>query len=64
MDQYKYSTYVQSYNYWDEPNSLMSYNGSASLGAMSSKEAFERVVTSPQFLMWEFEMQEKFLKSR
>jgi len=55
-NQSPYSTYTQGYDIVDEPNSLMVYNGSGGLGAMTSKEAFARVVSSPAFLAWEFEL--------
>jgi len=57
MDQFKYSDYASGYQVGsDEPNSLMVYNGSGGLGAMTSKEAFERIVTGLPFLIWEYEM--------
>jgi hypothetical protein len=56
MEQFPYSRYVSEFDVAAEPQNLMAYNGSGSLGAMSSKEAFERVVTSPAFLMWEYEL--------
>jgi hypothetical protein len=49
-------TYAQGYDYVSEPNALMTYNGSGGLGAMTSKEAYQRVVTSLPFLIWEFEL--------
>jgi hypothetical protein len=54
-DQFKYQQYLSGYTLDTEPN-VMIYNGSGGLGAMSSKEAYERVVTSPAFLMWEYEL--------
>jgi hypothetical protein len=51
-----YSSYLSLYDNMGEPNGLMAYNGSGSLGAMTSKEAYARVVTSPAFLMWEYEL--------
>jgi hypothetical protein len=54
-DQFKYQQYLSGYTLDTEPN-VMIYNGSGSLGAMTSKEAYERVVTSPAFLMWEHEL--------
>jgi hypothetical protein len=54
-DQFKYAEYLSGYTNDSEPYN-MAYNGSGSLGAMTSKEAFERVVTSPAFLMWEHEL--------
>jgi hypothetical protein len=55
MDQATYSDYTLGYDVANEPNS-MAYNGSGGLGAMASKEAYERVVTSLPFLIWEFEL--------
>jgi hypothetical protein len=54
-DQFKYQQYLSGYTLDTEPN-VMIYNGSGSLGAMTSKEAYARVVTSPAFLMWEYEL--------
>lgn len=54
-EQFKYAEYLSGYTL-NEPNTLLAYNGSGSLGAMTSKEAFERVVTSPAFLMWEYNL--------
>jgi hypothetical protein len=56
MEQFPYSRYIQDYDVATEPQTLMAYNGSGSLGAMTSKEAYERVVTSPAFLMWEYNL--------
>jgi hypothetical protein len=56
MEQFPYSRYVSEFDVAAEPQNLMAYNGSGGLGAMSSKEAYERVVTSPAFLMWEHEL--------
>jgi hypothetical protein len=56
MEQFPYSRYIQDYDVAAEPQSLMTYNGSGGLGAMTSKEAYARVVTSPAFLMWEHEL--------
>jgi hypothetical protein len=47
--------YLSGYTLDTEPN-VMAYNGSGGLGAMTSKEAYERVVTSPAFLLWEYEL--------
>jgi hypothetical protein len=54
-EQFKYGAYLSGYTIDTEPN-VMAYNGSGGLGAMTSKEAFERVVTSPAFLLWEYEL--------
>jgi hypothetical protein len=54
-DQFKYQQYLSGYTLDTEPN-VMIYNGSGSLGAMSSKEALARVMSSPLFLMWEYEL--------
>jgi acyl-CoA synthetase (NDP forming) len=54
-EQFKYAEYLSGYTLDTEPN-VMAYNGSGGLGAMTSKEAYERVVTSPAFLLWEYEL--------
>jgi len=64
MDQFKYSTYAANYQYGtDEPNSLMT-SYTPNLGVMTGREAFDRVISSPRFLTWEFELREKHSKSR
>lgn len=55
MEQFKYAAYASLYDYAGEPNFMLRYIPSQ--GAMSGKEAFERVITSPRYLMWEYELQ-------
>ncbi len=56
MEQASYNSYAITFDTFNEPRSLM--RGHHQMGAMSGKEAYERVVTGLEFLIREFEMQE------
>jgi hypothetical protein len=57
MEQFPYGRYVSEFDVAAEPQSPMAYNGSGGLGAMTSKEALERVMTGPLFLTYLHELQ-------
>jgi hypothetical protein len=49
------STYYASYDAFGEPAGNLLQPSSGALGAMTSKEAYARVVTGPLFLTQEYE---------